>query len=308
MFCKKDIKALLNSPIALFVYKRLWHTQQTIESLCKNTLAPESELFIFSDAPKSVEDESNVRNVREFIKNVKGFKNVIITERGKNLGLANSIIEGVTNLVNGFGKIIVLEDDMLLSRYFLQFMNDGLNVYEKEDDVISIHGYIYPVKVKLPETFFLRGADCWGWATWKRAWQLFEPNSSKLLNEIKIRKLEYEFDLDGTTNNVKMLKNQISRKVDSWAIRWYASAFLKNKFTLFPGKSLLNNIGADGEGTHTKNTKAFESKLSQRAIRVEEIPAEENIHAKKAIENFFKKIRPNFIKRYFKIIKYKLNN
>jgi len=299
---------LLNSPIALFVYKRLWHTQQTIESLSKNILASESELFIFSDAPKSIEDETNVKNVRAFIRNVKGFKNVTITERGKNLGLANSIIDGVTTVINRFGKIIVLEDDMLLSKYFLQFMNDGLNVYEKEDDVISIHGYIYPVKVKLPETFFLRGADCWGWATWKRSWVYFEANSYRLLNEIKSRKLEFEFDFNGTTNNLKMLKRQINGKIDSWAIRWHASAFLKNKFTLYPGKSLLNNIGADGEGTHTKNTKAFETKLSQRAIRVEEIPAEENIHAKKAIENFFKKIRPNFIKRYFKIIKYKLNN
>jgi len=296
------------APIALFVYKRLWHTQQTIESLSKNILASESELFIFSDAPKSIEDETNVKNVRAFIRNVKGFKNVTITERGKNLGLANSIIDGVTTVINRFGKIIVLEDDMLLSKYFLQFMNDGLNVYEKEDDVISIHGYIYPVKVKLPETFFLRGADCWGWATWKRSWVYFEANSYRLLNEIKTRKLEFEFDFNGTTNNLKMLKRQINGKIDSWAIRWHASAFLKNKFTLYPGKSLLNNIGADGEGTHTKNTKAFETKLSQRAIRVEEIPAEENIHAKKAIENFFKKIRPNFIKRYFKIIKYKLNN
>src|SRR3972149_7058471 len=182
------------APIALFVYKRLWHTQQTIESLSKNILASESELFIFSDAPKSIEDETNVKNVRAFIRNVKGFKNVTITERGKNLGLANSIIDGVTTVINRFGKIIVLEDDMLLSKYFLQFMNDGLNVYEKEDDVISIHGYIYPVKVKLPETFFLRGADCWGWATWKRSWVYFEANSYRLLNEIKTRKLEFEFD------------------------------------------------------------------------------------------------------------------
>lgn len=296
------------APIALFVYKRLLHTRQTIESLAKNPLADESELFIFSDGAKSLEDEKPVNDVREYIKTITGFKNVSIIERGKNLGLAESIIDGVTTVANRFGKIIVLEDDMVLSKYFLQFMNEALVKYEKNDDVISIHGYIYPVKGKLPESFFLKGADCWGWATWKSAWELLEKDPVILMDEIKKRNLEFEFDFNGTTNNLKMLRNQIRGRVDSWAIRWYASAFLKNKFTLYPGRSLVNNIGADGAGTHTKNTGIYKTPLAAKAIQLDDIPVEENAKARKAVENFFKKTRPNFIKRYYKVIRHKLNN
>jgi GR25 family glycosyltransferase involved in LPS biosynthesis len=296
------------APIALFVYKRLWHTQKTVESLIKNHMAGESELFIFADGAKSFEDEKKVSEVREFIKDIKGFKNVTIIERGKNLGLANSIIDGVNTVINRFGRIIVLEDDMVLSKYFLKYMNDALDLYEKEENVISIHGYIYPVSGKLPETFFLKGADCWGWGTWKRAWELFEPDAQVLLNKIEKNKLEFEFDHNGTTNNLRMLKRQIKGAVDSWAIRWHASAFLENKFTLYPDRSLLNNIGADGEGTHTKSTKAFESALARKEITLEKIPVEENARAKKAIEKYFIKIKPNFVRRYFKILKHRLGS
>jgi len=296
------------APIALFVYKRLWHTRQTIESLAKNQLAGDSKLFIFSDGAKSFEDEKAVNEVREYIKEIKGFKNVSIIERGKNLGLADSIIDGVTTVINRFNKIIVLEDDMVLSKHFLRYMNEALDMYENADDVISIHSYFYPVKTKLPETFFLKGADCWGWATWKISWELFESDAQVLLNQIKEKKLEFEFDYNGTTNNFKMLKNQISRKVDSWAIRWYASAFLNNKLTLYPGRSLLNNIGADGAGTHTKKTKIYKTPLAGKPVLLEKIPVEENPKAKKAVENFFKKARPNFIKRYYKITRHKFNS
>ena len=299
----------LPAPIALFVYKRPWHTQQTVESLKKNLLAAESELFIFSDNAKYPEDQKRVDEVRKYIRGITGFKKVNITERDENLGLAESIIKGVTTIINRYGKIIVLEDDMLLSEYFLQYMNEALDLYEKEDDVISIHSYIYPVKTKakLPETFFLKGADSWGWATWKRGWDLFESDAEKLYNQIKNRKLEYEFDYQGATNYVKMLKRQINGKVDSWAIRWYASAFLKNKLTLYPGRSLLNNIGTDREGTHTQMTEDYETIITDKPVRIEKISVKVNKEAQKAFENFFIRIRPNFLKRYLKFIKHKLN-
>lgn len=297
----------LPAPITLFVYKRPHHTQQTVKSLKKNTLAAESELFIFSDNAKTSEDQKPVSEVRKYIREITGFKKINIIERDKNLGLANSIIDGVTKIINRYGKVIVLEDDMLLSEYFLQYMNEALDLYEKGNDVISIHAYIYPVKIELPETFFLRGADCWGWATWKRGWDLFESNTERLYMEIKNRNLEYEFDYHGVTNNVRMLKRQINGKVDSWAIRWHASAFLKNKLTLYPGRSLLNNIGTDGEGTHIKNTRFYETSLTDKPIRVEKIPVRESKEAQKAVEKFFISIKPNFLKRYFKTIKHKLN-
>jgi GT2 family glycosyltransferase len=292
------------APVALFVYKRFWQTKQTVESLKNNDLAGESELFIFSDGFKGTSDEKAVKEVREYIKTIKGFKNISIIEREKNLGLAESVIDGVTTVVNKFGRIIVLEDDMKLGQHFLEFMNEALDMYENNEDVISIHGYIYPVKSKLPDTFFLRGADCWGWATWKRGWDLFEPNSKKLLQKITSRNLEYEFDLDGVTNNLKMLKSQIACKVDSWAIRWYATAFLMNKFTLYPGKSLLKNIGMAEGGTHTWETNIYDTNIYSGKLKLYKIPVKENKLAREAVKKFYISIRPNFIKRYLKKIKH----
>lgn len=290
------------APIVLFVYNRLWHTQQTVESLMANELADESELIIFSDGAKSSKAAAGVDEVRRYIKTITGFKSVSLFERNENYGLAKSIITGVTEIVNKYGRVIVLEDDMLLSKHFLRYMNDALTVYENEQRVISIHGYCYPLQKKMPDTFFLCGADCWGWATWKRGWDLFEHDSKKLLDELIAKKLAYKFELNGTVANIKMLKNQISGKVDSWAIRWHASAVIKNKLTLYPGISLVNNIGADGMGTHTKKTDDYVTPVSSQKIKVGGIAIEENGEAFNVFGNYFKSIKPNFIKIFLKKI------
>src|SRR3989338_525512 len=128
------------APITVFVYNRPWHIKQTIESLKKNKEAKKSDLFIFSDGPKNEDDQKKVDEVRKYIKKVNGFKMVTIIERQKNLRLANSIIAGVTEIINKYGKIIVLEDDLIASPYFLKFMNKGLDLYKKEERVASIHG------------------------------------------------------------------------------------------------------------------------------------------------------------------------
>ena len=218
------------APIALFVYKRIENTKQLIESLLKNDLAKDSDIFIFSDSAKNEKDYKEVEKVRGYLRQISRFKKIEIINRKKNLGLANSIISGASEVVKLYGKVIVLEDDLILSPYFLEYMNKGLVMYENVEEVISIHGYIYPLNKLLPETFFLKGADCWGWATWKRGWDLFEHDTRKLLNEIYNRNLENEFDLNGAVNNMKMLKKQVKGEIDSWAIRWHASAFLKNKY------------------------------------------------------------------------------
>ena len=285
------------SPIALFVYNRPEHTKKTVEALQKNNLAKESELFVFSDGNKDEMSKEKIREVRNYIKNISGFKNVNIIERKENLGLARSIIFGVTEVVNKYGKIIVLEDDLVTSPYFLEYMNEALDLYEKEEKVISIHGYIYPVKKTLPETFFLKGADCWGWATWKRGWDLFEPDGKKLLTELEKRNLTKEFDFDGTYNYSGMLKKQIAGLTNSWAIRWYASAFLQNKLTLYPGKSLIQNIGQDASGTHKGDSNIHQTFISDRKINVGKIEIVENGEAKKIISQYFKSIKPNLFKR-----------
>ncbi|MCC7454410.1 MAG: methyltransferase, TIGR04325 family [Crocinitomix sp.] len=276
------------APIALFVYKRSWHTKQTIKSLQKNEMVKVSNLFVFSDGPKSEIDKEKVLEVREYIKTISGFKSVNIVEREQNLGLGNSIITGVTEIINRYGRIIVLEDDMISSPYFLRFMNEALEFYADEEKVASIHGYIYPVKSQLPETFFLRGADCWGWATWKRGWNLFETDGSKLLYKLKENNLLRKFDLNGTYPYTRMLKDQAKGKNHSWAIRWHASLFLKEKLTLYPGMSLIHNNGNDESGTHCSATDIFNTTIAKKPIRIEHIPIVENESALKVFEDYFR--------------------
>lgn len=284
------------APITLFVYNRLEHTRKTVEALQKNELAIESDLIVFSDGfKKSPESQSGVLAVREYLKTISGFKSVKVIERLENFGLAKSIISGVTEIVDQYGKIIVLEDDLITSPYFLRYLNSGLNVYEKEDKVISIHGYMYPINIELPDTSFIKGADCWGWATWKRGWDLFEADGQKLLNELKAKKLTKEFDFNFSYPYIQMLKMQIKGLNNSWAIRWYASAFVKNKLTLYPKKSLVYQIGFDRSGTHGGKNNMFKVKLYNEQIDLQKIEIKENLVTRHAIENFFR-FFPNRIK------------
>jgi len=209
------------------------------------------------------------------LRTIKGFKKVEIIERQANLGLAESIISGVTEVVNRYGKIIVLEDDLIYSPYFLRYMNEALEMYKDDEQVISIHGYVYPVKQKLPETFFIRGADCWGWGTWQRGWKLFEADGKKLLKELIDKKLASRFDLDRLYPFTQMLKMQVVKLNNSWAIRWYASAFLANKLTLYPGKSLVGHIGFDNSGTHNGFTDIMSTEVYDRPIALEKIALNE---------------------------------
>jgi hypothetical protein len=277
------------APVALFVYNRPEHTKRTISALKKNLLARNTKLIIFSDAPKNDSAKESVEKVRKLIKKVSGFKSVKVVIRKENFGLAKSIINGVTSIVNKHGKVIVVEDDLITSKYFLKYMNDALNFYENEEKVVSIHAYVYPTNNSLPETFFIRGADCWGWATWKRAWNLFEPDGKKLLTELKKRKLINRFDYGGYANFSKMLKNQIDGKNNSWAIRWHATAFLLDKLTLYSGKSLVFNIGNDASGTHTDATTDFDVNLIKKQVLIERIPLVENKEAYTEFKNFFKR-------------------
>lgn len=296
------------APIVLFTYNRLQHTKQTVEALQRNELAKESYLFVFSDGAKNDSDAQKVEEVRKYLKTINGFKNVTVIEREKNWGLANNIIDGVTQIVNKYGKIIVLEDDLVTSPGFLKYMNEALDMYADEERVASIHGWSYPLKnrEKLPETFFIRETGCWGWATWARAWKYFEPDGKKLLDELKRRRLTKEFDFGGAYPYTRMLKDQIRGKNNSWAIRWYASAFLRDMLTLYPRDSLVRNIGLDSSGTHCGTTDVFTSQLVD-SVPINKKVVSECLVARKEIEKFYRDVYFgmskdalfNFIKRIF---------
>ncbi|MDR2119067.1 MAG: glycosyltransferase [Tannerellaceae bacterium] len=291
------------APIVIFAYNRPEHLRQTLEALLKNEYASDSDLIIYSDGYKDEKTREGVEQTRKHIRSITGFKSTRVVEREKNWGLANNIIDGVTTVVNQYGRIIVLEDDLLTSPYFLKFMNEGLNFYENEEEVISIHGYIYPVKGNLLETFFVKGADCLGWGTWKRGWNLFEPDGSKLLSELIHYRKTKEFDFEGSYPFTKMLKKQVEGKVGSWAIRWYASAFLKNKLTLYPGRSLVFHNGSDGSGTNCEVSDEFKVILSITPIHIDSIEIKESPIARKMYRQYFRyAMRKSRIKSFFKKI------
>ena len=275
------------APVALFVYARPDHTRRTIEALLMNTCALETDLIVFADAAINSRVQSSVDQVRLYVANISGFKSLTVYHRPYNYGLANSIISGVSDVLHQYGRVIVLEDDMLTSPYFLAYMNQALDKYIDDDRVISIHGYIYPVKQSLPETFFLRGADCWGWATWSRGWSLFNADGQQLLRELRRRKLTNAFDFDGTSSYTKMLEAQINGKNDSWAVRWYASAFLADKVTLYPGRSLVHNIGIDNSGTHCGKSEKMDVNLSTTPILLDSIDVKESISARAILKQYF---------------------
>lgn len=275
------------APVIIFTFNRPEHLKQTLSALKNNMFSTKTDIFFFSDSARRPEDEKNVNEVRDVINNVQGFNSITVTERSENYGLAKNIIAGVTEVIDQYGKCIVLEDDMITSKFFLKYMNDGLDLYQEDEEVASIHGYIYPVKENLPDTFFIRGADCWGWATYKRSWDLFEPDGEKLLKKIDSHGLREEFDFYGSYPFYRMLLNQVKGKVNSWAIRWYASMFLANKYTLYPGKSLVQNIGTDGSGSHSLKIDAFNHTFINDELKLKKIDIRESLVAKKVISNYF---------------------
>lgn len=298
---------MTTAPVLLFVYNRPLHTRQTIEALKKNTLASESVLYIYSDAPRSDADVENVKKVREVIRATNGFKQVNIIEREHNWGLARNIIDGVTSMVNQHGRVIVLEDDLLTAPYFLQYMNDALETYCDEPRVGHIYACDYTQNEALPDTYLIKWTGSWGWATWDRAWKYFNPDGQYLLDELKRRKLTRTFDFNGTYRYTRMLQQQVEGKNNSWAIRWNASLFLNDILSLNVGKSLVRNIGFDGSGTHCGNDRLYDSVLHMQPLPVVKIsPIEECTIGRQAFEQYYRRTNSfmaKAIRRIRKIIR-----
>lgn len=298
------------APIVLFAYDRLGHLRLTIEALSQNVLAPQSDLIIYSDGPKNLNTSQKINDVRSYLKSVGGFRSIRIVEQAANLGLAQSVVHGVSDTLRENDNVIVLEDDMVTSPYFLSFMNKALEMYADDFSVASVHGYVYPI-LNLPKTFFLKGADCWGWATWSRAWKHFEPDGAFLLNEVERLGLQREIDFDNSYQYTQMLRDQVSGKNNSWAVRWYVSTYLKGMLTLYPGKSYVQNIGHDLEGTHCVDaTNIFDGEMNL-SDNFEKIEVRECTESRKKFAVFLKSLNPSLlskIKRYLSEKFYKVIN
>lgn len=251
------------APICLFVYKRLNETMLTIESLKKNFLADQSVLYIFSDGPKSEKDKLQVEQVRDYLKGVQGFKDVILKISESNKGLAASIISGVSLILDTNDRVIVLEDDLLTSSNFLKFMNDSLEVYNKREDIQSINGYSPFIKKINPvesDIYLHYRTFSWGWATWKKYWKP-EIFSQKDIRQRINPQILIDFDDRCGHDMSNMLKSALDRKIDSWYIFWAFNHFENDRLAVYPYISKIENIGYGIESTHCDGILTIVSKF-----------------------------------------------
>jgi hypothetical protein len=289
-------------PVVVFAYRRPDHLRRTIESLQRNPEFAGTPLIVYCDAAKLPEHAAEVARVRAYAHAIEGCASLKVVEREANLGLARSIISGVSEVLETHEQVIVLEDDLLLSPHCLRYMLDGLATYAADPEVASIHGYSYPVASPLPETFFLKGADCWGWATWRRAWQYFRADGAGLLAELQQRGLDNAFDFDGSYPFTRMLRDQVAGRNDSWAIRWNASCFLAGMLTLYPGRSLVHNIGNDASGTHAADRDDFAQRLAERRVVVERQPLMASDAGREAFVAFFRAQQPGVLQKAARLV------
>ena len=240
------------APIALFAYKRPEHTLKTLTTLSECTLAQESILYIFCDGPKREEDRENVVKVREIAASRKWCGEVRIVPRANNMGLANSIIDGVSRLCTEFGRVIVLEDDLLVAKGFLDYMNRALDLYSDYLQVMQISGHLFPFGPVCEDydAFFLPLSTTLGWATWRRAWEHFDVKATGYEKLRTNKCLRREFDLDNSYPYSRMMFDQMSGAIDSWGIRWWWTFFKENGLCLYPRFSLIEHIGFDNTATH----------------------------------------------------------
>lgn len=251
------------APIVLFVYNRPDHTHQTVETLLRNPECIQSELFIFSDAAKHEKDTAKVEEVRNYIAQIQGFKKVHINHKTTNQGLANSVIGGVTEVINRYGKVIVLEDDIESGTDFLAFMNAMLDRYQDEQRIFTVSGYSYPLdclRIYPYSAHFSYRASSWGWGTWKDRWDSIDWDLHKKNHFNRSISLQRKFN-EGGGDLSQMLINQEKGRIDSWAVRMVFNVCMQNKIHLLASKPKTRNIGLDNSGTHSSKTTKFDVKL-----------------------------------------------
>lgn len=290
------------APIVLFAYRRPEHTLRLLESLSANPLASRSRLVVFCDGPKTSTEEPAVNEVRRVAAARRWCGAVEIVAQQRHLGLAASVIRGVSAVLAEQERIIVLEDDLVLAPCFLDYMNAALEHYQATERVMQVSGYMFPLATRrLPESCLLPIISSWGWATWRRAWQHFDPEARDfawLAGQPDVRR---RFDLDGAYPFFDLLQRQRAGHVDSWAIRWYLSVFRRGGLTLFPGRSLVRNLGWDGSGTHCHVDDLYDVALAERVPLTFPPHVEADGAATRALIQFFRRRlalpRPSFARR-----------
>lgn len=276
------------APIVLFVYNRPWHTKKTIEALKQNSLALQSDLFIFADGEKTLNDKK-IKETREYIRNINGFKSITIVESDKNIGCANSIIAGVSEVIRKYGKIIVLEDDVVTSKMFLEYLNKGLQSFKDHENIGSISGYSFPQKIlNIPEsykndTYLSLRFGSWGWGTWENRWNKVDWNV-KDYDQFKCDAESQKLFNRGGPDLSKMLEMQMNGEIDAWDIRFDYFHFKNELLNVRPTKSLTNNIGLDNSGTHCDDKNEWSVRIDNDFL-----PVISDIKVSETIQGNFRK-------------------
>ena len=279
------------APIVLFTYNRLSSVKHTVEMLEDNELANESRLVIYSDGPRKTGDEEQISVVRQYIHNIQGFRCVEVIERVENWGLARNIIDGVTSVVNKYGKVIVLEDDIETSRFFLRYMNDALRLYEDNKKVLQIGGYTYPFDKKdVPEVFFLKKPDCLGWAIWKDRWKLFNKNTEELINSVT-RKDIYRINIDGKSYYWGQVLDNFDGTLNTWAIYLHVLAYMKDMIVLY-SRTAVSRVDTDEIGEHGQVAKIYDAELADSRISGYPELCKVNEKAENSLEKVIEQLEP----------------
>jgi len=281
------------APIVLFVYKRPIHTLKTLKSLKNNILAKESTLYVYCDGGKkdiSKEDLKLLDETRRIVASEKWCRDVQIIEHDRNLGLAKSIVKGVSEVLDKHERVIVLEDDLILSTGFLEYMNKALTLYVEDEEVCSVSGYFFPINEQFTDTFFLKIITTWGWGTWKRAWNDYNHDLNSLKNTIKSKEEMYRFNVDNSYNYYAQYLKNLNGNSETWGIRWYMSNFKNQKLTLFPNKTLIQNIGHDDSGENCSSESSFNTSQLADSIKVDRIQVAESISSRKFLVDYFNEI------------------
>jgi hypothetical protein len=290
------------APIVLFVYNRPEHTRRTLAALAANPMAVDSDLMIYADGSKKPGHQDSVQAVRDLVRNASGFKSLKIVERETNFGLAKSIVSGVSEVCAAHGRVIVVEDDLVVAPDFLSFLNAGLTRYRDEERVFQISGYSYPAHDQsTPPSFFLPMVSCWGWATWSRAWAKFDPTMSALTRLDNDPVARRQFNFDDIYDYYSMACQQRQGRIDSWGIRWHLSLFACDGLVLYPRDSLVYNAGVDASGTHGMGHTAFQRDLNERAADPETVTWPVSIVtddlAMAQVKQLLRANRPGFVRR-----------
>ncbi|BAK78305.1 sugar transferase [Pseudogulbenkiania sp. NH8B] len=296
------------APIVLFVFARPNHTHKTLESLRANTLAKESDLIIYADAARNASEAEKVKQVRHLLQSINGFNSIKIIERETNIGLARNIIEGVTDVCERHGKAIVLEDDIVTSPTFLEYMNGALDRYADEKNIWHISGWNYPIEpTGLEDAFFWRAMNCWGWGTWQDRWVNFRKDPRLLIESWSTKDIS-AFNLDDAYSFWEQVQLNHQKKINTWAIFWYATIFSHKGLCLNPAQTLVLNIGIDGSGENCGTTAIYTSQLSRKSNFSWPREHKESSLALERIKHFYKNNNPSIARRIARKLKRHFRN